>query len=186
MLSDKNNNYDDYYGPNTPGMEYSAALSTASVIFGFLSLFSSIMFYVAIPCGALSILFALLSRGGNRKMTGKGRLAVILSLVGIAASAVMTISAIHMVMTSPQLRSQMETLFNYYAQEMGLDIEFDDYFGGSDTPESEQDDDDRANDYFIRQFGNNGRTPADNVPDDSGGFNLNPGSRQIPSGGEYI
>lgn len=176
MFFDRRNNYDDYYGPNTPGMEYSSAMSTASFILAFLSIFSSLIFYIAVPAGALSILLALLSRGRNRRLTGKGKIAVFVSVIGITASVVTTVIAVHTVMTNPEMRSQLEYMFNYYAQELGLDIEFDDYFGDGgeekeeDTPDSVPDDDKRANEYFNKYYGNGGDLPdnGNSLPDNEG------------------
>lgn len=173
MFFNRHNNYDDYYGPNTPGMEYSSAMSTAAFILAFLSIFSSLMFYIAVPAGALSILLALLSRGRNRRLTGKSRIAVFVSVVGITASAVTTVMAVHTVMTNPGMRSQLEYMFNSYAQELGLDIEFDDYFGNGgkekedDASDSVPDDDDLANDYFNRYYGNDGSLPGSGGSGDS-------------------
>ncbi len=214
MFFSRHNNYEDYYGPNTPGMEYSSAMATASVVLSFLTIFCSFIFYIAVPCGALSILFALLSRGRNRRLTGRCRIALIVSAAGIAASIVTTVVAVRTVLSDPGLRSQLESAFNYYAQEMGLDIEFDDYFGGGtekeDDTNSVPDDDDLANDYFNRYYGNGGTLPDNSgealpddgnsvLPDDGGlwtddepywfGFGdpgSSPGRQQTPSGGEYI
>ncbi len=219
MFFDRRNNYDDYYGPNTPGMEYSSAMSTASVILAFLSIFSSLMFYIAIPAGALSILFALLSRGRNRRIMGKCRIAILASILGITASVVTTVAAVYTVMTNPEMRRQLESTFNYYAQELGLDVEFDDYFGDGQKEEEDgasdsvPDDDDRANEYFNKYYGNGGSLPDDDsvlphengnaLPDDGndtvpdmddifsywynfGGSEPGGGSRTAPSGGEYI
>ncbi len=177
MFFDKRSNYDDYYGPNTPGMEYSSAMSTASVILAFLSIFSSVMFYVAVPCGALSILFALLSRGRNKKVTGKCRIAILVSVFGITTSVVTTAVAVRTVMTNPEMRRQLEYMFNSYAQELGLDIEFDDYFGHGNEEDSEDgtsddvpDDEERANEYFDKYYGNGDGLSDDGgaLPDDGG------------------
>ena len=202
MFFDRRNNYDDYYGPNTPGMEYSSAMSTASVILAFLSIFSSLMFYIAIPAGALSILFALLSRGRNRRIMGKCRIAILASILGITASVVTTVAAVYTVMTNPEMRRQLESTFNYYAQELE-----------DDSSDSIPDDDDRANEYFNKYYGNGGSLPDDDsvlphengnaLPDDGndtvpdmddifsywynfGGSEPGGGSRTAPSGGEYI
>lgn len=195
MFFDRRNNYDDYYGPNTPGMEYSSAMSTASFILAFLSIFSSLMFYIAVPAGALSILLALLSRGRNRRLTGKGRIAVFVSVIGITASVVTTVIAVYTVMTNPEMRSQLEYMFNYYAQELGLDVEFDDYFGdGKDekednAPDSVPDDDKRANEYFNKYYGNGEGLPEDgsvlpredgNTLPDNGGSLPDSGNDALP------
>lgn len=188
MFFDRRNNYDDYYGPNTPGMEYSSAMSTASVIFAFVSIFSSLMFYIAIPAGALSILFALLSRGRNKHVTGKCRIAILASIIGITASIVTTVVAVRTVMKNPELRRQVESTFNYYAQELGLDVEFDDYFGDGgketedDASDSVPDDDDRANEYFNRFYGNGDSLPQDGsvLPHDDGDALPDGGNNAVP------
>lgn len=71
---------DDYDGSFRNSSDYgqrpesrrSNGLATASMVLGIFSLMSSTIFYVAVPCGALAVLFALLSRG-NGKCTGSVR-----------------------------------------------------------------------------------------------------------------
>ena len=110
---------------------------------------------------------------------GKCRIAVFVSVIGIAASVVTTVIAVHTVLTNPEMRRQLEYTFNYYAQELGLDREFDDYFGGGSKEENEDgtsddvpDDDERANEYFYKYYGN-----GDGLPD---------GGSASPDNGEVL
>lgn len=62
----------------------SEGMAMASVILGVAALLTSCCIYVALPCGALGIILALLSRGGHMTMSSQAKLGLILSAVGLA------------------------------------------------------------------------------------------------------
>ena len=55
-----------YYNSSVRKME------SAALILGIISVVTCLILYISIPCGALAIMFAFLSRGGNYKMSEKG------------------------------------------------------------------------------------------------------------------
>lgn len=66
----------------------SGGLAVASLVMGILSLTASCCIYAAIPFGALAIIFALLSRGGERKLDTKGITGLTLGIMGLIATIV--------------------------------------------------------------------------------------------------
>ena len=71
--------------PATPPYENrrSPGMATASLVLGILSLATSFCLYFALPCGALGIILALLSRGGTRSMDNQATVGLILSACGL-------------------------------------------------------------------------------------------------------
>lgn len=66
----------------------SGGLAVASLVMGILSLTASCCIYAAVPFGALAIIFALLSRGGERKLDTKGITGLTLGIMGLIATIV--------------------------------------------------------------------------------------------------
>lgn len=66
----------------------SGGLAVASLVMGILSLTASCCIYAAIPFGALAIIFALLSRGGERNLDTKGITGLTLGIMGLIATIV--------------------------------------------------------------------------------------------------
>lgn len=74
-----------YYNPYKS--KHSESMAIASITLGTLALLSCTCLYLSIPCGALAIIFATLSRGGSMQYPSKAQIGLIL---GISA-LVMTI-----------------------------------------------------------------------------------------------
>ena len=58
-------------------------LATASFILGLIALLTSPCIYLAMVCGALGIILALLSRGGELTLNTQGKTGLLLSSVGL-------------------------------------------------------------------------------------------------------
>lgn len=58
-------------------------MESAALILGIISVVSCLIMYISIPCGALAIIFALLSRGGNYKMSDKSIAGLWIGFAGI-------------------------------------------------------------------------------------------------------
>lgn len=73
--------YGSSYQPN-PNQPYrsrrSARMEAASLILGSIALLSCTCLYLAVPCGALAVIFATLSRGGMMSYTSKAQIGMIL------------------------------------------------------------------------------------------------------------
>ena len=61
----------------------SRKMESAALILGIISVVSCLIIYISIPCGALAILFACLSRGGNYKMSEKSIAGLWIGFAGI-------------------------------------------------------------------------------------------------------
>ena len=79
--------YGSSYQPN-PNQPYrsrrSARMEAASLILGSIALLSCTCLYLAVPCGALAVIFATLSRGGMMSYTSKAQIGMILGIMGYA------------------------------------------------------------------------------------------------------
>lgn len=83
---DDQNNFDyPYKGTRSEG------LATASLVMGILSLTTTCCLYAALPFGALAIIFALLSRGGEMRLDGKGTAGLALGIIGLVITVVIFI-----------------------------------------------------------------------------------------------
>lgn len=72
----------------------SETMAMASVILGIAALLTSGCIYMALICGALGIILALLSRGGEYTMSSQGRVGLILSAAGLILTLVIYTAAI--------------------------------------------------------------------------------------------
>ena len=72
------------YEPNRSYIEMrSAGMAVASLVMGSIGIVLSCCIYPAFVFGSLSIIFALLSRGGDRKTSGYGRIGLILGAIAL-------------------------------------------------------------------------------------------------------
>uniref|UniRef100_UPI0040567456 hypothetical protein n=1 Tax=Agathobacter sp. TaxID=2021311 RepID=UPI0040567456 len=72
----------NYYATQTPANLYEKfafGLGVASIL-------TCSIFYISFVAGAMAILFALLSRGGDIKLSPKARLAILLGIIGIVVT----------------------------------------------------------------------------------------------------
>lgn len=72
-----------YSNGNTYKSRRSSGMATASLVLGIVSLISSSCIYLAMPCGALGVILALLSRGGTRSMDTQAAAGLVLSACGL-------------------------------------------------------------------------------------------------------
>lgn len=61
----------------------SNGFTMASIILGIIGIATGCCVYTSIICGALAIIFALLSRGGEMTMSDRARTGLILGIIGI-------------------------------------------------------------------------------------------------------
>ncbi len=112
--------FDDMYGASE--RPRSSTMAGAALFCGIASIIFCSAFYLALPCGALAVIFAILSRidGG---MTGKGKAGVVCGCCGIAASVTVTVFAVHYVLTDPQMRTYVEQYIQTYTGDFDFDLE---------------------------------------------------------------
>ena len=85
----------------------------AAVVLGVLSLLTCMMIYLAVPFGAMAILFVFLSRGRN-KHPSQARTAVTMAVIGMCASTALTGYALYRYFHDPVIHMQVNRLIDYY------------------------------------------------------------------------
>ncbi|MEG0962658.1 MAG: DUF4190 domain-containing protein [Lachnospiraceae bacterium] len=71
--------------------KHSAGLATASLVMGILSLVLGCCIYPAFVFGSLAIIFALLSRGGEMKISPNAKVGMILGIVALILASLLII-----------------------------------------------------------------------------------------------
>ena len=93
---------------------------TASWILAIAAVLSCTCFYGSYILGALAIVFALLSRGGQMKMSPRAKLGLILGIFAIILTTVVTVGAVYIAMEE---YGSIENLLREYCNMYGLDFE---------------------------------------------------------------
>lgn len=97
-------------------------MATGAVVLGVISLFTCLIFYISIPCGALAVLLAILSRGEN-KLPGKSKTGIVCGAIGMCLSLGITLASVWTVLTNAQLRAYMERYLQYYLGDSSFDLD---------------------------------------------------------------
>ncbi len=80
------------FTPNAPYQnKRSESMATASLILGIVALLTSGCIYLAMVCGSLGIILALLSKGGATTISSQGRVGLILSSAGLILTLIIYI-----------------------------------------------------------------------------------------------
>ena len=105
----------------------SQGMEVASLILGIISISTCTCLYTGIICGALSVMFALLSRGGQLRLSSRANIGLWLGITGIVATGALYIFAY--VFAISQYGS-LENLLRAYCDMYGIDFEamYGDYF----------------------------------------------------------
>ncbi|MDO5346035.1 MAG: hypothetical protein Q4E91_09845 [Lachnospiraceae bacterium] len=136
----------------------SPALATAAFVLCLIGGISFFICYISIPLAALAIILALLSRGDG-KISVRGKIAVVISVLDIFISVFFTASAVYSVLNDPVQRRQFEALWNYYMDyysndsDSGTLQDYLDYYNhhpGLDSDQYEGSEDERNE--FIQDF----------------------------------
>lgn len=77
-------NYQYYRQPPQENKRRSRNLENAALILGIIAVVTPCVVYPALICGALSIAFALLSRGGELTLTPRAKAGLVLGSIGLA------------------------------------------------------------------------------------------------------
>lgn len=97
---------------------HSERMAIASFTLGLIALLSCTCLYLSIPCGALSIIFATLSRGGNMQYSSKAQIGLILGISALVVTAV--IYGVSFAMALGEYGS-IEGILKAYADLSGID-----------------------------------------------------------------
>lgn len=114
------NMFDDMYGPSE--RPRSSTMAGASLFCGIASIIFCSTFYLALPCGALAVIFAVLSRIGGG-MPGRSKTGIICGCCGMAATVIVTVVAVRYALTNPQMRAYVERYIQTYTGDFDFDLE---------------------------------------------------------------
>ncbi len=116
-------NYDDEYNweRRTPRSRRNT-MATAALVLGVLSITLCSVFYVSLPCGAIAIICAILSRD-NRAMTGKGKAGIICGIIGMVVTIFFTVSAFRYVLTTEEGREYLQYYYRMYTGDYDFDVD---------------------------------------------------------------
>lgn len=81
--------------------KHSSGFAVASIVFGIIAILTFCCIYTALPCSALSIIFALLSRGGERTFSNNAKIGLILGIIGLSFCVLLYMSAILWILLTP-------------------------------------------------------------------------------------
>lgn len=98
----------------------SQRMETASMALGTISAVSICMVYPSLICGALAIMFALLSRGGEMTFSPRAKTGLIIGSVSLGVIALMFL---YTVVIANTLYGGMENMLRETYQSLGLDYD---------------------------------------------------------------
>ncbi|MCC8102802.1 MAG: hypothetical protein LIP11_11290 [Clostridiales bacterium] len=135
------NNYDDEYTYESRPGRKRGPMATAAIVLGVLSITLSSILYVALPCGAIAVICAILSRD-KHSMPGRSKAGMICGIIGMVATTVITVSAFRYVLTTEEGRSYLEYYYRIYTGDYDFDLDeaFDEmfpFFYGSEGSEDD-------------------------------------------------
>ncbi len=121
----KNDNYSgydynryDYNDPRNFNNKRSQEMETASLVLGIIAIASCTCLNVSIICGSLSMLFALLSKGGASSMSSRAMFCFVLGLVSVLISICFyTVLIVYMLHEYGSLSG----ILNAYSDMIGID-----------------------------------------------------------------
>ena len=112
-----NKQYNNYYISSAPEPEKVSGFSIASMILGIMSILLCCTGFFSVSAGALSILFAVLSKRKGKAMPSMSLTGIILSCVGIVMGIFMLVYSVFAILTDPELRKAFEDSYEEYYQE---------------------------------------------------------------------
>lgn len=97
-------------------------MATAASVLGLATIVTTILLTVYIPfiTGSLAILFAILSKGADKRMAPSAVSGVTSAVIGLVTNAVLIISVITLYLTNPVIHEQANRLFE---QRYGVTID---------------------------------------------------------------
>ena len=114
-----NPNFNNTYQPK-PRVIRLNMFEAASMVLAIGALVSCTCFYGAYIMGALAILFALLSRGGQMKLSSKAKFGLILGIVAIVLTTIITTVSVYIVIEE---FGSIENVLREYSEMYGIDFE---------------------------------------------------------------
>lgn len=90
---------------------HSRGFGIASMVLGIVGIATGCCAYPSIICGALAVLFALLSKGGAMTLSDRGRIGLILGIISLAIGVLMLVFSIVSLITA---LGSFENYMNHY------------------------------------------------------------------------
>ncbi len=100
-------------------------MAVAALIMALLAVLTIITGLGPVFFGSMAILFAVLSKGGNRRMKGTALSGVLLSVVSIVAGILLMIKVTDLIQHDPMVRQQVDQSF-----EMMYGVDYDGFMDG--------------------------------------------------------
>ena len=115
----------DNFNTNEPPFQYQPyrplnLFETASWVLAIAAVLSCTCFYGSYILGALAIVFALLSRGGQMKMSPRAKLGLVLAIFAIILTTVVTIGSVYIAIEE---YGSIENILREYCNMYGYDFE---------------------------------------------------------------
>ena len=133
-------------------------METAAIILGILALMGSTCFYLSIPCAAVGILLALLSRGRKEHMSNRAKTGLCISAAGLVLTVGLTSYTLYHyidLFSSSEFQQRMKDYMDYY-------------YSGSETEAEEDGESNILKDFFGDDKGNSSdgeqQTPETEIP----------------------
>ncbi|MCD7745078.1 MAG: hypothetical protein LUI13_07345 [Lachnospiraceae bacterium] len=117
-----NYNYDDEYNWERRPVRGRNPMATAAITLGIVSIVSCSAFYIALPCGALAVICAILSRD-NRPMVGKSKAGIACGIAGMIATLIITLFSFRYVLFTEDGRAYLEYYYQMYTGDLDFDID---------------------------------------------------------------
>lgn len=117
---DYNNQYQSGNLPYPPRQKANG-FAVASLVMGILAMITLCTIYLPIVLGSLSIIFAILSKGSQKKMPGMSQAGIIVSASGIVLSIVTIAATVFILLTNPDIyREYKNELNRMFSQQYGI------------------------------------------------------------------
>ena len=96
----------------------SHGMETAALVLALISISTCTCIYVSIPLGALAVMFALLSKGGETTLNSKSKLALCLGIAGMVLTALLYTFSF---LTLLREYGSLQGIVDAYTQMTGID-----------------------------------------------------------------
>lgn len=102
------NNYN--YNQAHNDLDQHVNLATVAMVAGLLSVPFCFFGYIGIVLGGIAVVMAILSKGTEKKLLPQARKGIFYGSLGVIIGYAVVISSIHMVLTDPAMRQQMNQI----------------------------------------------------------------------------
>jgi hypothetical protein len=119
------------YNPNNPYQQpwqdkRSASMTTAAKVLGIISIVTCTNLFISVVCGALAIMFALLSKGGELTMSKRAKVGLGLGIAGLVITVILYAISIATILHT---YGSLEAYLRAYLQDYGMSL--DDLMNGT-------------------------------------------------------